>query len=131
MKKGKFKSNLIKVIIAIVCLCTISFSMPKKNNAWNPKDYIMDTLVPEIVEELGGIVDDFINLLLAVPDGIIGLLDYYVVGINEPYRYAINDSDTEYRVYNFKITPYNIFISGTYEEDPNAPGSYITKIRFF
>lgn len=131
MKKRKFKSNLIKVIIAIVCLCTISFSMPKKNNAWIIKDYITDTLVPEIVENVSGIVDDFINLLLAVPDGIIGLLDYYVVGINEPYKYAINSSEPDNRVYNFKITPYNIFISGTYNEDPSTPGSYITKIRFF
>lgn len=117
MKKRKNKGNLIKIIVALTCIFTLCFSMPQKSDA-GLKDWIKDSaggaITSKVAEKLKGIAGDFVNLILLIPDGILQISDTYVGGIKEPVRYEVEKK--EY-MYNFGITPYEIFKSGVYEYD--------------
>lgn len=146
MKESKFKRRLIKIIASVLCIVILSHAMPKKSHAFLGTlaiiggtaavtyfggKKVVKSIATEAAKAVGSIVDDFVNLLLAIPDGIVGLMDDYIVGSPYTFRYDISSGDKPNRVYNFKITPYAIFTSGTYVEDPFVPGRYITEIGFF
>lgn len=128
MKKGKIKGNLIKIFIVLTCLCSLFLTMPKKSNAafWDnlSVEGITKKVVSTTYEKLNNVVGDFVNLILWIPDGILDLIDEYVAGIEEPVRFKIEKK--EY-IYNFGVTPYEIFKSGVYEYD-EANDVYKTKM---
>lgn len=96
MKKFKILNKLKKVIIIMLCTVTVFFSMPKKSKA--------------------GILQDFVSLLLKLPDGIEWLLNNSVAGTGGRTSLHINlkgvGTETRGYVYNFDVTPYDIFTSG-------------------
>lgn len=65
MKKFKVKEKLKKLFILVVTLVTIGFTMPAKTEA------------------VGGILGDFINLILHIPDGIMHIFDHFIAGSDE------------------------------------------------
>lgn len=95
MKKGKICSKLKKILITITCVITLVFSMPVKSKA--------------------GIIGDFLNLLLQIPDSIMWLGNIYIAGTHENAGIDLNLKgwDGKGSIYNFNITPYDIFTSGS------------------
>lgn len=125
MKKGKFKSNLIKIAVVLICLCSLTFAMPQKSKGIElPWDNAGTKILNKVYEALDGIVGDLVNLILRVPDGVLHIVDFYVAGLKEPIRFQVEEKEV---IYNFGVTPYEIFKSGVYEYD-EANDVYITKI---
>ena len=98
MKINKFLNKVKKLIITIVCCITLVFTMPVKSNA-------------------SSILNNFIDLLLAIPDGIMYLLNNYVAQDKEnltrwnmEYK-GVGEGDNAF-LFNFEVTPYDIFTSG-------------------
>ncbi len=110
MKKRGVINKFKKILIVMIISITMFFSMPIKSKA--------------------GLIEDFIDLLLRIPDGIMNIIDGVMAGSYEFTSEKIDlkgdDKDGKGRIYNFIVTPYEIFSSGSYEE--NADGSYYTKI---
>ncbi|MBR2705510.1 MAG: hypothetical protein IKE91_08590 [Clostridia bacterium] len=108
MKGFKIKEKLKKSLIVTIVTIMIAFTMPVKSNA--------------------NILNDFVDLLLFIPDGIMHVIDKYIGG-SEEFTYAdleyIGGYDDGGWLYNFIVTPYDIFSSGTYEE---INGEYHTKL---
>lgn len=108
MKGFKVKEKLKKSLIVTIVAIMIAFMMPVKSKA--------------------DIINDFIDLLLRIPDGVMHVIDHYIGGSRE-FTYEelefYGGWDEGGRVYNFIVTPYDIFSSGTYEE---KSGSYFTKL---
>ena len=102
--KEKLKKSLIVTIVAIM----MAFMMPVKSRA--------------------DIINDFIDLLLRIPDGAMHVIDSFIGGSDE-FTYEqlefCGGWDEGGRVYNFIVTPYDIFSSGSYEE---SNGEYYTKL---
>ena len=108
MKGFKLKEKLKKSLIVTIVTIMISFAMPVKSNA--------------------DIINDFINLILRIPDGVMHVIDHYIGGSRQFTSEELEfygGWDNGGRVYNFIVTPYDIFSSGTYEENS---GSYYTKL---
>lgn len=107
MKKFKLLDKLKKVILIILCAITVFFSMPKKSDA--------------------GIIQDFVQLILYIPDGIMWLLNEHVAGSESETSIYINTKGTgdgTYGyMYNFDVTPYDIFTSGLTYKMKNIDGS--------
>lgn len=106
----KFKKILVVMIISV----TMFFSMPVKSNA---------------VSAAEGLIGDFINLILRIPDGVMNVIDGVMAGSDEFTSEKMDlkgdDDNGHGRIYNFIVTPYEIFSSGSYEDKGN---SYYTKI---
>lgn len=102
---NKFKKILVVMIIAI----TMFISMPVKSKAF--------------------LIDDFVNLLLRIPDGVMNIVDNIMAGSIEftDERVDLNgwDAGGKGRIFNFIVTPYEIFSSGSYEKRGDT---YYTKI---
>lgn len=162
MIKRKILDNLKKIVIAITCIMTIVSTMPQKVDAMSGLGELVGSAGKKTTSVVSNIVGDFVNLLLAIPDGILHLCDIYLAGNNEPNCYdtcianpdnyeksfnwfkalsytnpivgaaygicrcigiadedivAVDDSiDDDFKIYNFYVTPYKIFTSGTYKE---------------
>ena len=108
MKGLKVKEKLKKSLIVTIVTIMMAFMMPVRAKA--------------------DIINDFIDLLLRIPDGAMHVIDHYIGGSRE-FTYEelefYGGWDEGGRVYNFIVTPYDIFSSGTYEE---RNGSYYTKL---
>ena len=102
MGKNKVLHKLKKALIVMMTFVTISFAMPVKANA--------------------DVINDFLSIILYIPDGIMGIVDQFVAGSDEFTWETINfkASGGKAEIYNFIITPYEIFSSGTYEVDENG-----------
>ena len=102
-----------------------------------------------------GLVADALSLLLALLDGIMRIGDVYLAGNNEPSwyeAYFLNDDyysegffehvkdifktikdNRKYIVFNYSVTPYKLFTSGTYKEvdDHYEVNMGIIDVNFF
>ena len=96
MKKFKILDKLKKVILIILCAITVFFSMPVKSDA--------------------NVIQDLVDIVLVIPDGIMDLLNKHVSGVNGTTKIKINlkgtGKATQGSIYNFDVTPYDIFTSG-------------------
>lgn len=107
MKKKKILENMKRILLIILCTITLFFSMPKKSEA--------------------GIITDFVDLLLKVPDGVMRLLNDFFGDSSSSFKLKLNlkgwSSDTVGSIYNFEVTPYDIFTSGLeYQVPKNGDG---------
>lgn len=95
MKKGKICCKLKRILITIICVITLAFSMPVRAKA----DVILN----------------FINLLLQIPDSIMWVGNRYIVGTDATTSVKLDFKGWSGKgsIYNFEISPYNIFTSGT------------------
>lgn len=113
MKKGKICSKLKKILITITCVITLVFSMPVKAKA--------------------EIIGDFLNLLLKIPDAIMWATNRYIANDDTPTDTYLNFEGWTFKngkgyIYNFSVTPYEIFSSGSYQ---NLDDAYYTKLGIF
>lgn len=96
MKKKKFLENMKRILLIILCIITLFFSMPKKTEA--------------------GTIEDFVNLMLKIPDAVMRLFNDISGESISNFKIKLNlkgwSSDTKGSVYNFDVTPYDIFTSG-------------------
>lgn len=96
MKKKKFLENMKRILLIILCIITLFFSMPKKTEA--------------------GTIEDFVNLMLKIPDAVMRLFNDISGESISNFKIKLNlkgwNSDTKGSVYNFDVTPYDIFTSG-------------------
>lgn len=104
MRKGKVVEKFKRILISIMCVVTLVFAMPVKAEA--------------------GIVADFVNLLLGIPDAIMWGMNQLIAKTD-----SSTSIDMDFKgwggkgyIYNFEVTPYRIFSSGNYNEgtDPNT-----------
>lgn len=113
MKKGKICSKLKKMLITIMCVITLVFSMPVKAKA--------------------DIIGDFLNLLLKIPDAVMWATNKYIANDNSSTDVYLDFEGWTVKngkgyIYNFAVTPYEIFSSGSYEKSDDA---YYTKLGIF
>lgn len=110
MKKFKMKEKLKKTLIVTIVAATIAFMMPAKSKA--------------------DIINDFIDLILYIPDGIMSVIDGTMASSNEFTQEELDFKgwDEHGRLYNFIVTPYEIFSSGCYEE--LSDGRYYTRMGY-
>ena len=102
MKICKLKNKLKKIFILIMCLITLTFVVPVKSNA--------------------GIIEGFVDLALNIPDwamfGLNALLGdgktKSYIAVN--YKGADANRGTNGRIYNFDVTPADIFRAGMKEK---------------
>lgn len=111
MKKLKVKEKLKKLVLIVITFVMIAFMMPTKSNA--------------------GIICDFIDLLLKIPDGAMAIIDRC---IGQDKNFTIKEINlagwgAKGAIYNFEVTPYKIFTSGTYVDD--GFGNYYTNLGLF
>ena len=96
MKKKKFLENMKRILLIILCIITLFFSMPKKTEA--------------------GTIEDFVNLMLKIPDAVMRLFNDISGESISNFKIKLNlkgwNRDTKGSVYNFDVTPYDIFTSG-------------------
>ena len=109
MKKFKILDKLKKIILIILCTITVFFSMPVKSNA--------------------EIIPDFTEILLFIPDAIMKILSKNVSGERGNLsELDINldgwDADSNGELFNFNVTPYDIFTSGMTYETVDYNGNY-------
>ena len=102
MKICKLKNKLKKIFILIMCLITLIFAMPVKSNA--------------------GVIETFIDIVLNIPDWAMFGLNV-LLGDGETKSYiAVNykggdfNRGTNGHIYNFNITPAEIFRAGMKEK---------------
>ena len=111
MKGFKVKEKLKKSLIITIIAVMMAFVMPVKSEA-----------------KVAGVINDFIDLILMIPDGCMHLIDKFIGG-SEEFTYETLElyggADKNGEIYNFIVTPYDIFSSGSYE-DKN--GAYYTKL---
>lgn len=115
MKNSKLVNKFKKILITVLCIITVFFSMPVKAKAD------------------GGVLESVASFLLIIPDAVQLLLNKYVSDETEDVtigvRVAVKDSDAtlftnnEGTLYNFEVTPYDIFTAGM----PTLYGEYLEK----
>ena len=108
--KRSILSKLKKALVVIMIFITMGIAMPKKSNA--------------------DVLNDFINIVLHIPDGIMAIIDGVMGGSNEFTEMKLNFKgwDEHGYIYNFIVTPYEIFSSGSY--DVRSDGMYETKMGY-
>ena len=96
MKKKKFFKNMKRILLIMLCTITLFFSMPKKTNA--------------------GVIENFIDLMLKIPDAVMRLFNDISGESISNFKLKLNlrgvGSGTKGAIYNFDVTPYDIFTSG-------------------
>lgn len=99
MRKGKVFEKFKKIIISIMCVITLIFAMPVKSEA--------------------GIVADFVNLLLGIPDAIMWGMNQLIAKTDASTSVDMDFKDWggQGYIYNFEVTPYKIFSTGSYKEE--------------
>lgn len=100
MKKYKVSDKLKRIWFSIVCIIMLIFTMPVKVKAVQ--------------------VDDFLDLLLCIPDAIEFCLNRWIS--DESFdetteEINIKGWDTKGKLPDFLVTPYEIFCSGTMDEN--------------
>lgn len=111
MKKRKFLDKCKKILIIIMCSITLFFSMPVRSEA--------------------NVLVNVVNVFLIIPDGIMYLLNNFVSGTGVSKTHLdLNlkgvdmTSGTIGNIYNFEVTPYDIFTSGlTYHTPIDESGT--------
>lgn len=108
MKKNKILYKLKRIMIVILCSITLFFSMPVKSKA--------------------NIWEDLVDVVLKLPDAVMRIANDMVSGRPvTKFKIRLNlkgwDGDTIGSIYNFEITPYDIFTSGLEEEDKDYNGN--------
>ena len=102
MKKCKFIYKFKKILISIMCIITLFFAMPVKTSA--------------------GVIESFFDIVCWFPDlimtGLNGLLGYNdkKTYIDVNYKGLDLNGGTGGRIYNFDVTPADIFRSGMKEK---------------
>ena len=131
MIKNKILDNLKKIVIIITCIMTVVSIMPKNVDAKISGSELMSGISKEKSSWALGLLTDAVNFLISIPDGIVHLCNVYLSGSNEPSRYDTVDDD--FVLYNFSITPYKLFTSGTYKEvdDHYEVNMGIIDVNFF
>lgn len=111
MKKFRVINKLKKALIVIITIITIAFLMPEKSGA--------------------GPIVDFTELALHIPDGVMHVIDHQIAGSREFTYEEIDMKNADYggrgAIYNFIMTPYEIFSSGNYEK-MGTGDNYYTKL---
>lgn len=109
MEKGRVLKKLKKVLIAMICTIVVVFSMPIKSKATIP--------------------EDIVDVLLKIPDGIMWLGNVFLSGrASSEASEKINlkgmhfGKADEGHIYNFNITPYDIFCNGRIRTEKDATG---------
>lgn len=96
MKKKKFFKNMKRILLIMLCTITLFFSMPKKTNA--------------------GVVENFVDLMFKIPDFVMRLFNDISGESISNFKLKLNfkgiGSGTKGAIYNFDVTPYDIFTSG-------------------
>lgn len=114
MKGFKVKEKLKKSLIITIIAVMMAFMMPVKSEA-----------------KVAGVINDFIDLILMIPDGCMHVIDKFIGG-SEEFTFETLEfrggPDKNNEIYNFIVTPYDIFSSGTYQEQN---GAYYTKLGIF
>lgn len=113
MKKNKILNKFKRILIAIMCIITLFFSMPVKSRAD------------------AGILESIASFIMLIPDGVQYLLNRYVsdetedvkfwLRVDVPDRDAGLFANNNGTLYNFEVTPYDIFTAGTH----TAYGEYV------
>ena len=100
MKKNKILNKFKRILITIMCIITLFFSMPVKSSANS------------------GILESIASFLLIIPDGINMLTNHFIAG-EEGFSFNLTDLmigkgffPDKASLYNFKVTPYDIFTAG-------------------
>ena len=109
MKKS-ISSKLKKALIVMLAFITMFIAMPIKSEA--------------------SILRDFVNLLLYIPDGLMTIIDGKIGESREFTSRELDFAgwDKNGHIYNFKVTPYEIFTSGCYED--KGDGNYTVKLGY-
>lgn len=109
MKKS-ISSKLKKALIVMLAFITMFIAMPIRSEA--------------------NIINDFVNLLLYIPDGIMTIIDGKIGESKEFTSRELDFKgwDKNGHIYNFKVTPYEIFTSGCYED--KGDGNYTVKLGY-
>lgn len=109
MEKGRVFKKLKKVLIAMVATIVIVFSMPIKAKAT--------------------VAEDLVDLLLKIPDGVMWMGNVFLSGrASSESSEKINlkgmhlGNADEGHIYNFYITPYDIFSNGRIRTERDATG---------
>lgn len=126
MKKGKVLNKLKKLLITITCFIVVVVSMPVKSHA--------------------GIFLDIVDVLLKIPDAIMWMENMWIAGwdfhsseaqVNVDLK-GIHMSGDDGTIYNFFVTPYDIFTNGeirTYKDSLGHEKNYrnlpIFYVNFF
>lgn len=113
MKKNRILNKFKRILIAILCVITLFFSMPVKSSAD------------------AGILESIADFILVIPDGIQYILNHYMSDetedVKNSIRVTVTDDDAGVfsnnsgTLYNFEVTPYDIFTAGT----PTLFGEYV------
>lgn len=116
MEKGRVLKKLKKVLIAMICTIVVVFSMPIKSKATIP--------------------EDIVDVLLKIPDGIMWLGNVFLSGRNSTetmekinLKGAHFGRADEGHVYNFYITPYDIFCNGQIRQERDIAGQVTAPYR--
>lgn len=116
MDKGRVLKKLKKVLIAMICTIVVVFSMPIKSKATIP--------------------EDIVDVLLKIPDGIMWLGNVFLSGRNSTetmekinLKGAHFGRADEGHVYNFYITPYDIFCNGQIRQERDIAGQVTAPYR--
>lgn len=117
MKRSIF-SKLKKALVVMIIFITIVIAMPKKSCAL----------------DAGGILSDFVNLVLHIPDGAMGIVDDYFGDTRSQNKFTWEPVNLKGvsgggYIYNFILSPYEILSSGSYDVD--SSGNYHTQIGWF
>ena len=104
----KLLKKFNKILITIICAIVLIISMPIKSQA--------------------GVAGNFVNLIESIGDATMGLVNYFFAG----EKWSDVDLELEGtgflvsgRIFNFAVTPYEIFSSGAYEE---TDAGYVTRL---
>lgn len=116
MRKGKVVEKFKRILISIMCVVTLVFAMPVKAKA--------------------GIFEDFVDLILKIPDGVMFIANWWLadrspsgaidtmasVGLKGVHGGPWGRDDDGY-IYNFHVTPYDIFTCGEVREYKDSSGN--------
>lgn len=100
MKKNKLYNKLKRILVSIMCITTLVFTMPVKSDAYG--------------------IDDFLDLLLCLPDGVMYCLNKWVS--NKDFdetteEINVDGWDRHGRLPDFLVTPYDIFCTGKIDSE--------------
>lgn len=116
MRKEKIFEKFKKIIISIMCVITLIFAMPVKAKA--------------------GIFEDFVDLILKIPDGVMFIANWWLadrspsgaidtmalINLKGIHGGPWGIDDDGY-IYNFHVTPYDIFTCGEVREYQDSAGN--------
>lgn len=100
MRKSKIFNKFKKILISIMCVITLLSAMPIKSEA-----------------DTNSIVGSLVSIIMSIPTGILELCNNFSGMPVKTSHLDVNlkgwDTETRGNLYNFEVTPYTIFTSGT------------------